>query len=194
MLFAGIHLQVEGIGLTFFFNASTGGGIGMVTCAQCGSENVEGAKYCTSCGSSLALPDAAPGALTPPGSSLQPQQPAQPIMDPLYQQQPPYSQTPQQYVQHYHTPVQVVAGISNSKATWSFISGLVGIFLCPIIFSVIAIALGYIARNEIAATGGVQKGDGLALAGIILGFAGIVLGIIWIIVFQITYASSAVFI
>ena len=185
----------------------------MITCAQCGAENAEGAEFCASCGNSLVQPGAAPGAPVPPppGAPAPPppatpyaqpppgQQPAAPQPGAPYQQQPPYTQPPQQYppqpgapyAQHYHTPVQVVAGVSNAKATWSLVCGIIGIFICPIIFSVIAIALGFIARNEIAATGGVQKGDGLALAGIILGFAGIVLGIIWVIAWNAYIYNAA---
>lgn len=41
-----------------------------------------------------------------------------------------------------------------------------------------AIATGHLARREISASGGQVKGDGLALAGLILGYANIALSLL----------------
>lgn len=43
--------------------------------------------------------------------------------------------------------------------------------------AVLAIVFGFIARVQIKRSNGMQKGAGMALAGIIIGFAGIVIGI-----------------
>ncbi len=58
--------------------------------------------------------------------------------------------------------------------------GIVGIFVCPIVCSTIAIILGMQARNEIDASGGALGGRQQAQAGFILGIVGLILGIIWI--------------
>lgn len=48
--------------------------------------------------------------------------------------------------------------------------------------AVLAIVFGFIARSQIKQSNGTQKGEGMALAGIIIGFAGIVIGIVTVIV------------
>jgi hypothetical protein len=48
--------------------------------------------------------------------------------------------------------------------------------------AVLGIVFGFIARSQIKRSNGTQRGDGMALAGIIIGFAGIVIGIVLIIV------------
>lgn len=44
-----------------------------------------------------------------------------------------------------------------------------------------AIATGHLARREISASGGQVKGDGMALAGLILGYINVLLSILGII-------------
>jgi hypothetical protein len=70
---------------------------------------------------------------------------------------------------------------TNGKATGSLVCGIISLFCFGIILGVVAIALGVIARNEITASGGSQKGEGMALAGIILGALGAIFGIGWIV-------------
>ena len=53
----------------------------------------------------------------------------------------------------------------SKKPVASFVCSLVGLFTCPIILSVIGVVLGHRARRE--------GGNGLALAGIIVGWTGI---------------------
>jgi hypothetical protein len=64
---------------------------------------------------------------------------------------------------------------TNGLAIASLVCGIVGCFW---ITAIVAVVLGFIARNQIRESGGMQQGDGLALAGIILGFVWIGLGII----------------
>jgi hypothetical protein len=53
--------------------------------------------------------------------------------------------------------------------------------LIPILTAIPAIILGHMARRQIRMTG--ENGDGLALAGLIIGYAGVVIGLIGLIVF-----------
>jgi hypothetical protein len=67
---------------------------------------------------------------------------------------------------------------NNSSAIVSMICGIVGLFapcLCgfPVFASIVAIIMGHVARGEIRKAGGMQGGDGMALAGLILGYVGI---------------------
>lgn len=67
---------------------------------------------------------------------------------------------------------------TNGKAKAALILGICGL-LCGIL-GIVGIILGFIAKNEIKQTG--QKGDGMATAGIVVGFAWIALDIIAIAV------------
>ena len=64
---------------------------------------------------------------------------------------------------------------TNGLAVASLVCGIIGCFW---ITAIVAIVLGFIARNQIRESGGTQQGDGMALAGIILGFVWVGLGII----------------
>jgi Domain of unknown function (DUF4190) len=64
---------------------------------------------------------------------------------------------------------------TNGLAIASLVCGIVGCFW---ITAIVAIVLGFIARNQIRESSGTQQGDGMALAGIILGFVWVGLGII----------------
>ena len=91
-------------------------------------------------------------------------------------QPPPYA--------HYGGPVPE----SNSKATAALVLGIAGLVVCPLICSVIGLVLGYQARSEIDASGGMQTGRGNAIAGIVLGWIGVglsALGIAFLIVVAI---------
>lgn len=54
------------------------------------------------------------------------------------------------------------------------IAGIVSLFCCGVVLGPVAIVLSTQARAEIAATGGVQSGEGQAKAGLILGIIGII--------------------
>jgi hypothetical protein len=64
---------------------------------------------------------------------------------------------------------------TNGFAIASLVCGIVG---CFTITAIVAIVLGFIARNQIEQSGGTQQGSGMALAGIILGFVWIGLSFI----------------
>src|SRR6478752_364359 len=70
----------------------------------------------------------------------------------------------------------------NGKATASLVTGIVGIFICPIVLSILAIVFSVQARKQIAASGGRLKGEGMAKAGLILGIVGLVLMPLWFII------------
>jgi hypothetical protein len=57
----------------------------------------------------------------------------------------------------------------------SLISGILGLTFIPLLGSIVAVITGYMARNEIRASGGTVGGEGLATAGLILGWIGVAL-------------------
>lgn len=63
------------------------------------------------------------------------------------------------------TPPSTVPMVTNPLAIASLVMGI----LCCFPFAVGAIVTGVIARNQIAASGGQQKGGELAMVGIVLG-------------------------
>lgn len=70
---------------------------------------------------------------------------------------------------------------TSGKAVVSLLAAIAGLFIFPIILSVIAIIVGWAALTDIdrrPATGG----RGLAIAGIVIGVIGLIIGIISVIV------------
>ena len=70
---------------------------------------------------------------------------------------------------------------TNGKAITSLVLGIGGFLVCPIILSVAAIVIGGQARNEIRASQGRQTGEGMAKAGVILGWVSLALSLIFFI-------------
>ena len=62
---------------------------------------------------------------------------------------------------------------TNNLAVASLVLSIIG--LCCGIGSIVGIVLGFVARSQIKTSG--QSGDGMALAGIIIGFVTLVLSI-----------------
>lgn len=72
---------------------------------------------------------------------------------PIYPQDPNYNVLP-----------------TSTMATVSLIAGILGFFLFPLIASVVAIWTGYEARKETRSVPPRASGDGMATAGIIMGW------------------------
>lgn len=71
--------------------------------------------------------------------------------------------------------VTVVATTTNGMSIASLVLGLVWLYG---IGSILALVFGYMAQSQIRAAGGRQGGNGLAIAGIVLGWVGLGLTII----------------
>jgi hypothetical protein len=90
---------------------------------------------------------------------------------PQWQQPPPPAQQYPGWVPPPRTPGQAYAAM---------ILGIIGLFpICPVILSVIALILGFTAKNEIDRSGGQLGGSGIALTGIILGGVGTALYVLF---------------
>jgi hypothetical protein len=147
-------------------------------------------------------PQSGPGLQTAPGSSpptAAPSYPPQPQSDPG--QSNPYGSPPSAYLgqppgtagapygspypsQPYgqYAPYGGAPGVrsNNGLAIASLVCACLGwLFFLP---AVLAVVFGFVARSQIRQAGGSQGGDGLAIAGIIVGFAWIALLIILIAV------------
>jgi hypothetical protein len=75
-----------------------------------------------------------------------------------------------------YAPGPKTNGLAVASLVSSFFFWLYGVG------AVLAIVFGFIARSQIKRSQGTQQGEGLALAGIIIGFVGIAIGIAAIIV------------
>jgi hypothetical protein len=76
-------------------------------------------------------------------------------------------QPPASVQHHYYGAPPVMMPPTNGMATAALICGIAGFLLCGLA-SPLAIIFGHIARGQIRRTG--EQGDGMALAGLILGY------------------------
>ena len=83
------------------------------------------------------------------------------------------------------------AGVPNSNSAMiSLIAGILGLTLVPFIGSIVAVVTGNMARREIRDSGGSMGGDGMATAGLVLGWIGIGLGVLTICIIAVIFAAS----
>ena len=69
-------------------------------------------------------------------------------------------------------------GETSTLAAISLISGILAWFFLPLVGAVIAIITGHMAKSEIRKNPVYLSGDGLATAGLVLGYAQLVLGVL----------------
>ena len=69
---------------------------------------------------------------------------------------------------------------TSGKSTAALVLGILGLVLCPLICSVLALVFGYQARREIDGSGGRITGRGNAMAGIVLGWIGVAIMVAFI--------------
>ncbi|MDQ2084978.1 DUF4190 domain-containing protein [Herbivorax sp. ANBcel31] len=126
----------------------------MKTCPKCNSLNEEYEKVCTSCNQPLDSEGGGDSGYIDENSN--------------------------------RTEVSPNQAKTNGMAIASMVLGIVGIplFCCSgigIVPAALAVILGFISLNSIKKSGGIEKGKGMAIAGIIMGFIGVGLAIIVII-------------
>ena len=67
---------------------------------------------------------------------------------------------------------------TNTLAIVSVVAGILGWTVLPLIGSLVAVITGHMARNEIRQSYAPMPGDGLAVAGLVLGWVPIIAGLI----------------
>jgi hypothetical protein len=86
-------------------------------------------------------------------------------------------------------PPYVPAGLPTAnEAIWSLILGIGSFFLCGIFMGIPAIILGNNAKKKIATAGGQLGGQGLATAGIVLGWIQVGLTIVAVLLLLLILA------
>jgi len=74
---------------------------------------------------------------------------------------------------------------TSGMAVASLVTGIIGIFLIPIIFSLLAIIFGSVGINQASRPG--IKSHGMAVAGLVLGIIGLVGDIIFLVIWFTIY-------
>lgn len=81
---------------------------------------------------------------------------------------------------------------TSPMALVSLIAGILGFTLFPLIGSIVAIVTGHMARGEIRrAAAGTLSGDGLAVAGLALGYAALLLALLTVMMFVLFFGGLA---
>ena len=178
-------------------------------CPMCGAPNADEDVYCGNCGAAL-TPDEAPAeasvqaaegsaaATTAEGDALPeaveeiveetaaeefvepqadeswPEPPEEREIAPAVPPPPPAPQA----------PVRPAPSLPTSGlAVASLVLGIGGLTILPLLGSILAIIFGYMARKDIRSRPGELSGDGLALAGIVMGWIAVglsVLGLLFV--------------
>jgi len=86
-------------------------------------------------------------------------------------------------------PALPAAPPTHTLAIVSLVTGILGLTVCSGIGSVAALVSGYIARDEMRKRPGQYSGEGLALAGVILGWVGIG---IWVLSLALAFIALIV--
>ena len=82
---------------------------------------------------------------------------------------------------------------TSTLAIISLVSGLLGWTLVPFLGSVAAIITGHMARAEIRREADTTEGDGLAIAGLVLGWAMVALSVLAVIMIFLFFGGLALF-
>ena len=79
---------------------------------------------------------------------------------------------------------------TSMLALVSLISGILGMLFIPFVGGIVAVVTGNMARKETRSYPPTHSGDGMATAGIVLGWLGVV---VWIIVFCLGVSAAVIY-
>jgi len=82
---------------------------------------------------------------------------------------------------------------TSTTATISLVSGILSWFGLTVPAAVVAILCGHLARSEIRRSNGTLEGDGLATAGLVLGYAHIAVAILAVVAIVLFFGGFAAF-
>ena len=82
---------------------------------------------------------------------------------------------------------------SSTLALVSLIAGILGWTLAPFIGSLVAVITGHMARKEIRLAPDRLEGDGLAVAGLVLGYLAIAMAVLAVIAVILFFGGLATF-
>ncbi|HQW81508.1 MAG: DUF4190 domain-containing protein [Rhodanobacteraceae bacterium] len=82
---------------------------------------------------------------------------------------------------------------NSTSAILSLVFGVVAWFMVPVLGAIAAVVCGHIARGEIRRSNGQLDGDGMAIAGLVLGYLQLTLTVALIVLFAIFFGGVAAF-
>jgi hypothetical protein len=89
-------------------------------------------------------------------------------------------------------PAPAAAPATSTLAVVSLAAGIVSWVLMPFIAGLVAIVCGHMARGEIRRGNGALEGDGLAVAGLVLGWINVVLCVLTVAAIVLFFGGLAV--
>ena len=169
-------------------------------CPMCGAPNEDDAEFCGNCGAALTEDDAAIEAgveAAEDTAEVVVDEAAEEILvEPVPEEADSVGEADRvgeavpevQAVDRVEVkpPPEAAAAPSlrtSGLAVASLVSGIVGLSMVPLLGSILALILGYMARREIRDRPNELTGDGLALAGIVLGWISVGLAVLGLLLF-----------
>ena len=121
-----------------------------------------------------------------PPESAQPATPPPAAPQPPAQQMPPPAQPAYMAPPAYAPPPMGSTAPTAPEALWSMILGIGSLVCCGLLLGIPAIILGSSAKKKIASSGGTLGGEGMAKAGVIMGWISVGLSILgfaaWVLI------------
>ena len=90
-------------------------------------------------------------------------------------------------------PAPAASPATSTLAVVSLVAGIASWILMPFIAGLAAIICGHMARTEIRRAGGALEGDGLAVAGLVLGWINVILCVLGVLAVVLFFGGLAVF-
>ena len=82
---------------------------------------------------------------------------------------------------------------TSNLAIISLVSGILGWTFLPFVASLVAIVTGHMARAEIRRSAGTVQGDGMAMAGLVLGYSMVIISLTGLMLIVLFFGGLAVF-
>ncbi len=163
-------------------------------CPMCGAPNEDDADFCGNCGAALTEDDAAieagVEAAEDAAEAVVDEAAEEILVEPVPEEADRVGEAVPEVLAvervEVEPPPEAAAAPSlrtSGLAVASLVSGIVGLSMVPLLGSILAIILGYMARREIRDRPDELTGDGLALAGIVLGWISVGLAVLGFLVF-----------
>ena len=131
-------------------------------CSMCGAPNEDDAVFCGNCGAPLDLEETAVEAGFEASEEEASEEPAE---EAVALEELPIEPSPAP-----PPPLRMQAVQTSGMAVASLVMGILGWTVLPLLGSILAIVFGYSARSQIRQRPGELEGEGMAMAGLVLGW------------------------